>query len=464
MTPRGLRPGIDLSAGTPLMERLSVVSPMSAEEEAALCERHEDVRFALLESILSVPLGRRLFREPFDRLLEGGELTQAIVDPIHWGMRNQRLPESRREEMRVLLRGMDRVYMDREAVRRLHLSWVKVEELGRRTFAGIDTCRTLVKRRKEILDTLGMDFGEIRDLALERLTPPLPDEGRSFRAWLLWPELSSIRMELDLVEVRTGMDIHRYVDAALRYREILEKLGDIVERFVESNLRLVVSRVRGYYTGDAMDEMDLVQEGCQGLMQAVSRFDHTRGFRFSTYAVWWIKQAVLKAILRHSRLVRIPMSVLAANARIREALDTMTTEAGRIPTTAELAELLEMDAADIDGILSATDPLLSLDHTTGEQDSTIADFLAGSMETPESESVRIENRDLIREAMGTLTDREKTVVTLRFGLLDGRACSLAEVGEMYGISRERVRQIECRAIEKLRRFCVPEAAGEADLP
>jgi RNA polymerase sigma factor (sigma-70 family) len=459
---QSVRSAADLSSGTHILDRLGVVSPMTALEETALCERHEDIRFAMLESILSVPLGRRLFHEPFERLLDGEMMTVNMVDPAHWGMRNRRLPESRMGEMHTLLKGMDRTYLDREAVRRLHLSWVRVEELGSLTFAGLETCRNLVRRRKEILDAMGLDFGEIQDLAINRLSPPLSEDRRSLQAWVFYPELTSIRMELDLMEVRSGLDIHRYVASALRYKEAMDKLGDITERFVESNLRLVISRVRGYYTGDAMDEMDLVQEGCQGLMQAVSRFDHTRGFRFSTYAVWWIKQAVLKAIMKHSRLVRIPLSVLAENSRIRDAMDTMTTESGRTPTTDELAEQLEMDVRDIEDILSASDPFLSLDHTTGEQDTTIADFLAGSLEPPECESMRRENRDLVRAALETLTDREKTVVTLRFGLLDGRPCSLAEVGEMYGISRERIRQIESHAIDKLRRYCNPETTEGTD--
>jgi RNA polymerase sigma factor (sigma-70 family) len=444
------------------MERLSVVSPMTFPEEAALCERLEDSRIAMLESILSVPLGRRLFIEPFRRLLDGETMTVSIVDPVLWGMRNQRLPESRMVEMRTLLKGTDRTYLDREAVRKLHLSWVRVEEVGRLTFAGLEICRDLVRRRKEILDEMGMEYVEIQDLAISRSTPPLPEDGPCLRAWVLYPELASISMELDLMEVSTGMDIHRYMASALRYREASEKLADIMERFVESNLRLVISRVRGYYTGNAMDEMDLVQEGCQGLMQAVSRFDYSRGFRFSTYAVWWIKQAVLKAIMKHSRLVRIPLSVLSENSRIREAMDSMTAETGHPPTTDELAENLEMSVRDVEDILSATDPSLSLDHTTGEQDSTIADFLAGSVEPPESEATLSENRDLLRVAMETLSDRDKTIITLRFGLLDGKPCSLAEIGEMYGLSRERVRQIELRAIDKLRRHCLPEATDVTD--
>jgi RNA polymerase sigma factor (sigma-70 family) len=463
MSLQSARSAADLASGTPLMERLNVVSPMTSPEETALCERLEDIRFAMLESILSVPLGRRLFHEPFGRLLDGETMTVSIVDPSQWGMRNQRLPESRVVEMRALLKGTDRTYLDREAVRKLHLSWVRVEEVGRLTFAGLEICRNLIRRRKEILDELELDFVEVQDLAISRSAPPLPEDGPSLRAWVFYPELASIRMELDLIEIGAGMDIHRYMASALRYREASEKLADIIERFVESNLRLVISRVRGYYTGNAMDEMDLVQEGCQGLMQAVSRFDYSRGFRFSTYAVWWIKQAVLKAIMKHSRLVRIPLSVLSENAMIREAMDSMTAEHGHPPTTDELAEHLEMNVRDVEEILSATDPSLSLDHTTGEQDSTIADFLAGSVEPPESEATLSENRELVRAAMGTLSDRDKTIVTLRFGLLDGRPCSLAEIGDMYGLSRERVRQIELRAMEKLRRYCLSESTDGADL-
>jgi len=449
------RPVTDRDAGTPLMDRLNTVRPMTAAEEASLCEAHEDARFAMLESVLSIPLGRRLFHEPFQRLLDGEAMETCIVDPAHWGLRQQRLPRHRVEEMRGLLALMNRTYQDRATVRKLHLSWPWVEQIGKLTFSGLDASRKLVKRRKELLDGLGTDFENLQDRAVRHVAPPLPEVPGGPGALVCLPELTSIRMELDLTEVRSGVDIPRYVAAALRWREATERLGDVIERFVESNLRLVVSRVRGYYTGNAMDEMDLVQEGCQGLIQAVGRFDHSRGFRFSTYAVWWIKQTVLKAIMRQSRLVRIPAGILMENARIRAIMDALTAEAGRPPTTAELAEHLEMDLAELEDILGVTDPLLSLDHTTGEQDSTIADFLAASIDAPEQETILRERKDLLREAMATLTDREKTVVTLRFGLLDGRACSLAEVGELFGVSRERVRQIELHAVRKLRRHCVP---------
>ncbi len=440
----------DLSSGTLFYNQLDVVEPMDPEEETELCRRQEQSRFMMLESVLAIPLGRKMFFDPLRQLIAGEVVLDHVLDPVVWGIGNRGMLQSRQGEMKDLLDGMNRTYQDREIVRRLHIRWVRLESLGRKLFDGLERCKGLIARRRELLAMLDRDVTLTRMTAIDRESAILEDESPMIPSWLAYPELVSIRTELDLLEIRTGKGIFEFATAAGRFKEALKAQSAILERFVEANLKLVLSRVRGYYTGNAMDEMDLVQEGCQGLMQAVRRFDYARGFRFSTYAVWWIKQAILKAILRQARLIRLPAGVLSKSSRIREVMDMLAQENGEMPTPEELSTRLEMTSEEVESILTFTSATLSLDHTTGEQDSTIADFLAGRFGSPDRQVLGRDLHQRVRTALKDLSDRDKTILTLRFGLFDGNPCTLNEIGRIYGISRERVRQIEARAIRRLR--------------
>jgi len=442
--------GDDLTSGTLFYSQLEIVEPMDTEEEAELCQRQEQSRFMMLESVLAIPLGRRMFFDPLRKLIAGEVVLDHVVDPVVWGISSSGMRQSRQGERKDLLDGRNRTDQDREIVRRLNIQWVRLESLGRELFDGLERCKDLIGRRRELLSLLDRDSTLTRMTAIRRESATLEEDSAMVPSWLAYPELVSISTELDLLEIRTGKGIFEFATAARRFREALNEQSAILERFVEANLKLVLSRVRGYYTGNAMDEMDLVQEGCQGLMQAVRRFDHTRGFRFSTYAVWWIKQAILKAILKQARLIRLPAEVLRKSSRIREEMDTLAQENGEMPTAEELAVQLEMTSEEVQSIQTFTSATLSLDHTTGEQDSTIADFLAGRFISPDTEVLGRDLHQRVQTALTDLSDRDKTILTLRFGLLDGNPCTLNEIGRIYGISRERVRQIEGRAIRRLR--------------
>ncbi len=424
---------------------------MSPEEEKELAESQENVRFIMLESILSIPLGRRNFFEPFNRLLSGEIVVEGIVDRSFWGIKYDRLPYSRRKGMKLILSRMNNRYQNRELVRRLHLSWFRVECIGNELFSGIETYRMLVSRIKELVDLLGEDVTVARSRALKFYSTVDSYGSDNYRAWSIYPRLTAIRNELDLIEVNIGVDIHDYITSAQRFYRAFEKHNEIIERFVEANLRLVVTKVRKYYPCDAMEEMDLVQEGCQGLIDAVRRFEYHRGYKFSTFAVWWIRQAILKAILRQSRLIRLPVTVLKANSSIREYIDDFTSDCGHLPTIDELAIFTGVDRDEIEQIYLSTARSLSLDHTTGEQDATIANYLESRLLTPDEEVIKDDLRERIDAALASLSDREKTIITLRFGLFDGESCTLQDLGRIFRISRERVRQLESRALDKLRK-------------
>jgi RNA polymerase sigma factor (sigma-70 family) len=423
---------------------------MSDEEEQALILEQEKERCIMLESILSIKLGKHMFFEPLLRLRTGKNEECRIVDHSFWGIVNGILPDSRKEELTSNLERLNTRYLNRDSVRELHLNWHTVENIGNKLFKTIDKCKKLINKRNELMSFLEECPEPVTKRALDHESLFQPEGENSYRTWELHPLLTSIQNELDLIEVKTGSGIHEYSSAAKRFRQASLRNSDILERFVEANLKLVVSKVRRYYPCNIMEEMDLVQEGCQGLMEAVRRFDPSRGYKLSTFAVWWIRQYVIKAILRHSRLIRLPVTVQKEDSLISRAIHDLTMERGEMPSFDDLAEYMGRDRDEIEQIYLATAPSLSLDHTDGEHDATIADFLESRFRKPEQEALHSDTRERIDVALASLSDREKTIITMRFGLLDDDPCTLQDLGRIFGISRERVRQIESRALGKLR--------------
>ncbi len=238
------------------------------------------------------------------------------------------------------------------------------------------------------------------------------------------------------------------IDLSIRIAE-----GDIhaKKRLSEANLRLVVS-IAKRYVGRGMHFLDLIQEGNLGLIKAVEKFDHTKGFKFSTYATWWIRQAITRAIADQARTIRIPVHMVETINKVKKVSSQLLHKNGHEPTAEEIAVELEMPAEKVREIMRVAQEPVSLETPIGEEeDSHLGDFIPDDEAlAPADAASHLLLKEQLRDVLSTLTSREAKVLSLRFGLEDGRPRTLEEVGKEFEVTRERIRQIEAKALRKLR--------------
>ncbi len=314
----------------------------------------------------------------------------------------------------------------------------------------------------EILDSL---YSELAENGIEVTVPDEPGAAELSDEWLIEEEeeivledqtylddIADDSVRLYLREIGKIPLLNAEEELALAKRVVAGE-KEAKDQMAEANMRLVVS-IAKRYVGRGLDLLDLIQEGNTGLLRAVEKFDPDKGFKFSTYATWWIRQAITRAIADQARTIRIPVHMVETINKLLRTQRRLTQEYNREPTNAEIAKEMEIDEAKVEHIMKIKQDISSLDASIrdDEEESVLADFIEDEDTiTPEESATGQLLKEQVKDMLGALTEREQKILKLRFGLEDGKQHTLEEVGQEFSVTRERIRQIEAKALAKLRK-------------
>lgn len=305
-----------------------------------------------------------------------------------------------------------------------------------------------------VIDASGGPLSDIDEPALDDLVDEEEADEETINNGQYFDDVSDDSVRLYLREIGKIPLLNAEEELALAQRVVAgEKKAK--DKMAEANMRLVVS-IAKRYSGRGLDFLDLIQEGNTGLLRAVEKFDPDKGFKFSTYATWWIRQAITRAIADQARTIRIPVHMVETINKLLRTQRRMTQELNREPTIEELGKELEMEPEKVEYVIKIKQDITSLDAGVGrdgeDEDSVLGDFIEDEDgATPEESAANQLLKEQVQSILSTLSDREQKIVKMRFGLENGKSHTLEEVGQEFAVTRERIRQIEAKALAKLRK-------------
>ncbi len=435
------------------LKEMGSVPLLSREEEVEISKRIEKAQIQIEKIIMRFRYSTREAISIANYLISGKERFDKIIA--------EKEVEDKNQFLKILPRLRDLLIKEDVVLEKLLLdsnssTLSKVERV--KLSEDIEKCTIRTQaylRRMHFRHNVTDDFGEVlltsydRFLGLEKEIQeliPRAEKNRFAKA-----KLVAAQRKLSKRELAAGRTIDKFKKDVRMLQRWMDKSQEAKREMVESNLRLVIS-IAKKYTNRGLSFLDLIQEGNMGLMKAVEKFEYRRGYKFSTYATWWIRQAVTRAIADQARTIRIPVHMIETINKVLRGAKKLMMETGREPTPEELAQELGLSPERIREIYKIAQHPISLQAEVGDSgESQFGDFLEDtSIESPDEATGYSILKDKMGDVLSTLTERERTVLIERFGLLDGKPKTLEEVGIRFQVTRERVRQIEAKALRKMR--------------